>query len=136
MRTKRFITLKEAAGISGYSPDYIGQLIRQGKLPAKKTYSNIAWLTTKEGILEYMNKTDSKPGMASRLVNRSTQAGRFMKVHFDPFRVYRFLTYLGMLTAGALFLVLFYVLSNAIDEKIERRAVNALIIDEYSNILK
>lgn len=48
-----WITLKEAAKISGYSPDYIGELIRRGKIPGKQVVCNIAWMTTKEAILAY-----------------------------------------------------------------------------------
>jgi hypothetical protein len=45
MNTK-YITLKEAAKISGYASDYIGQLIRRGKLPGKQIYCTVAWMTT------------------------------------------------------------------------------------------
>ncbi|MEA3398231.1 MAG: hypothetical protein U9R06_00610 [Patescibacteria group bacterium] len=53
---KNLINLKEAAEISGYSADYIGQLIRQGKIPGKQVYTNIAWMTTAEAVLAYKNK--------------------------------------------------------------------------------
>ncbi len=52
--SKNYITLKQAAEISGYSPDYIGQLIRQGKIAGKQVYCNIAWLTTEEEIKKYL----------------------------------------------------------------------------------
>lgn len=52
----KFITLKEAAKISGYSPDYLGQLIRKGKLPGKQIYLNVAWVTTEAAVREHMNK--------------------------------------------------------------------------------
>ena len=57
---KNLISLKEAAKISGYSSDYIGQLIRAGKIPGKQVYSNIAWMTTAEAVIEYKKSGKSK----------------------------------------------------------------------------
>ena len=62
-KEKNYISLKEAAKMSGYSPDYIGQLIRAGKIAGKQVYSNISWVTTEEAILEYLQK--EKKGKAS-----------------------------------------------------------------------
>ncbi len=56
LKNKNWISLKEASEISGYTPDYLGQLIRKGKLPGKQVVSRIAWLTIKEAILEYKKK--------------------------------------------------------------------------------
>lgn len=53
---KNLISLKEAAKISGYSADYIGQLIRSGKIPGKQVYSQITWMTTAEAVKNYKNK--------------------------------------------------------------------------------
>jgi uncharacterized membrane protein len=50
----RYITLKEAARISGYAPDYLGQLIRKGKLAGKQIYLNVAWVTTEQALREYL----------------------------------------------------------------------------------
>jgi hypothetical protein len=52
----KYISLKEAASMSGYSSDYIGQLIRAGKLEGKQVFSNVSWVTTEEAIHEYLNK--------------------------------------------------------------------------------
>jgi hypothetical protein len=68
-----YITLKEAAKISGYSPDYLGQLIRKGKLSGKQIYLNVAWVTTEEALDEYLkiNKaggfTSTGSGIRSRI---------------------------------------------------------------------
>jgi len=56
----QYISLKEAARISGYSSDYIGQLIREGKIWGKPVYTNIAWRTTAEEVLKY--KQEKKNG--------------------------------------------------------------------------
>ena len=54
---KNLISLKEAADISGYSSDYIGQLIRGGKIFGEQVYSNVTWMTSEEDILAYKNKS-------------------------------------------------------------------------------
>ena len=51
---KGFITLKEAAVIADYSPDYVGQLIRAGKIKGEQVYSNVAWVTTENEIRSYL----------------------------------------------------------------------------------
>lgn len=56
----KYISLKEAARISGYSSDYIGQLIRSGKIWGKPVYTNIAWRTTAEEVLSYKHKKKKK----------------------------------------------------------------------------
>lgn len=53
---KNFLSLKEAAQLSGYSADYLGQLIRAGKIAGKQVYCNVQWMTTAEAVLEYKNK--------------------------------------------------------------------------------
>jgi len=61
MKSKqKYISLKEAAKISGYSPDYIGYLIRSGKIPGKQVYCNIAWMTTAEAVLSYKQREQKK----------------------------------------------------------------------------
>ncbi len=60
-----YITLKEAAQITGYTPDYIGQLIRAGKLEGKQVYSNVAWVTTREALEEYQSDKDGKSDQSS-----------------------------------------------------------------------
>lgn len=55
-KTGKYITLKEASKMTGYSPDYLGQLIRKGKLTGKQVYLNVAWVTTEEAIREYLEK--------------------------------------------------------------------------------
>jgi hypothetical protein len=59
--TSEYISLKEAADISQYSPDYIGQLIREGKIEGKQVYSNISWVTTEQAVQEYMERKGKRP---------------------------------------------------------------------------
>jgi len=50
---KKYISLKEAAKISGYAPDYIGWLIRNGKIKGRKVYSGFSWHTTPKALKDY-----------------------------------------------------------------------------------
>ena len=63
MSQEKYISLREAAEISGYSADYIGQLIRKGKLPGKQVFSNVAWMTTEDAVEVYMH--DNTKSVAS-----------------------------------------------------------------------
>ncbi len=63
----KYISLKEAAKISGYSADHIGYLIREGKIPGKQIYYNIAWMTTEEAILQYKQRKEKGEGNSGGL---------------------------------------------------------------------
>lgn len=49
---EKIISLKEAAENSGYHPDYLGSLIRNGKLEGKKIGRN--WFTTEKAVKEFI----------------------------------------------------------------------------------
>ena len=69
----KYITLKEASKISGYTPDYLGQLIRKGKLLGKQIYLNVAWVTTEEAVREHMKKNEvpgAEVGVGSRMAEK------------------------------------------------------------------
>ena len=70
MKGESLITLKEAAAISGYSADYVGQLIRSGKIPGKQVYTNITWMTTAEAVLSYKSGGKIGKGQESSLKMR------------------------------------------------------------------
>ncbi len=53
--SSKYLTLKEAAALSDYSADYIGQLIRQGKLEGFQVYTNVSWVTTEKALREYVD---------------------------------------------------------------------------------
>lgn len=74
---KGYITLKEAAEISGYAPDYIGQLIRGGKIRGEQVYANVAWVTTEDEVRAYMtdkSRTVSNPQDYEKIAVLSTRA--------------------------------------------------------------
>lgn len=121
-----YITLKEASERFGYAPDYIGQLIRKGKIEGKQVYANVAWMTTEESMLEYVATLSSPPG--------ETRSGKVdapkLPFSFDRFmseffsekmtRIYVW-GMRGVLTVLLLALVfVFYFLSIAIDRKLAK----------------
>ena len=57
---KKFLSLKEAAKISGYSPDYIGYLVRKSKIKGKETFTGVSWLTTEKDIKKYQKLITKK----------------------------------------------------------------------------
>jgi hypothetical protein len=59
-RQPGYITLKEASEQFGYTQDYLGQLIRKGKIPGKLVYSHVAWVTTPEAVLAYKDRAKQK----------------------------------------------------------------------------
>jgi len=89
---KNLISLKEAAKISGYSADYIGQLIRTGKIPGRQVYSNIAWMTTAQAVMDYKSKGKNENGRES-LGDKIKNSGQkiamemnILKLFFQTFR--------------------------------------------------
>jgi hypothetical protein len=121
---KKLISLKEAAQISGYAPDYVGQLIRSGKIEGKQVYHSVAWMTTEEAVREYVEKTMIGTGPGKGPV---VQEVRRMKVRLadalSPNVLFRvvFILALSLLTLFALFL--FYILSVNLDKNLERRTL-------------
>lgn len=114
-RKDKQITLKEAAELSGYSADYVGQLIRQGKIAGEQVYANVAWVTTEEAVLSYLNKTRS--GDAKK------DAGPSFLDSLTPEKLSNFYVTFGkiVLIAVSLFaLFLLYVLAVSLDERMER----------------
>jgi excisionase family DNA binding protein len=54
-----WLTVNEAAKLSGYHPEYIRQLIRDGKVNAKKF--SIVWMVDKESLLQYVKSQEKPP---------------------------------------------------------------------------
>jgi len=53
---KKYLSLKKAAELSGYAPDYIGYLIRKREIAGKRVHSSMSWLTTEDAIRKYQGK--------------------------------------------------------------------------------
>jgi len=120
IKDKDTITLKEASKLSGYSPDYIGQLIRQGKLPGKQVYSSVSWVTTEDAILSYI-ESSKQGGVQKELL----PTGVIVWGIDEWSRLY---IYVGRAIAGILILVallFFYIFSVSADQYITSRTVPA-----------
>ncbi len=56
MSNDEWITVQEAAKISGYNEEYITRLIRDGKIKAKKF--SIVWQVNRDSLQAYVSKTE------------------------------------------------------------------------------
>ncbi len=120
-----FITLKEASERFGYAPDYIGQLIRKGKIEGKQVYANLAWMTTAEAIEDYIAKdkgvAKAEPVKASQLLRIS----EYLFAEEASRSLYFFLR--GVMVFLVLsILILFYFISIAIDHRLIENAEKGL----------
>ncbi len=52
-----WLTVQEAAKLSGYNPEYITRLIRQGEIKARKF--SIVWMVSRESLLAYVAKAQA-----------------------------------------------------------------------------
>ncbi len=126
MSKEKFITLKEASKISGFAPDYVGQLIRMGKISGKQVYSTVAWVTTEEAVLEYLQKKGEgeKAPLSwrsmSEQVRRLQAYGKYEKQIAKFFKVVMYLA-ISLLIIFAL--LLFYIFSVALDKQLNQSAI-------------
>ncbi|HXK32065.1 MAG TPA: hypothetical protein VJ378_01155, partial [Candidatus Paceibacterota bacterium] len=117
----KYISLKEAAKISGYTSDYIGYLIRKGKLKGKKTYSQAVWFTTKEAIEEYNKKNKDQQKKEGKPVKRpnffQNKISNWLKILHLFLRVFKRGTV--FLTLGIISLVGIYYIINFFNLPVE-----------------
>ncbi|OGG40169.1 hypothetical protein A3A21_00740 [Candidatus Jorgensenbacteria bacterium RIFCSPLOWO2_01_FULL_45_25b] len=128
-QASEYISLKDAAKISGYAPDYVGQLIRKGKLPGKRVYCNVAWMTTEEAVEEYIKSSKQKKEEKASFKEKSFATIRQLRLRMVSE------TKMATLAKSALYgvvvlsvsisLILFYILSITIDKKIEKSALKS-----------
>jgi excisionase family DNA binding protein len=52
-----WLTVNEAAKLSGYNPEHVTRLIREGKVKARKF--SIVWMVSRESLLAYMAKAQA-----------------------------------------------------------------------------
>ncbi len=127
-----YITLKEASERFGYAPDYIGQLIRKGKIEGKQVYANVAWMTTEEAMLEYVatlssaagEKRSGKTDAPSRSLFLAFSLDRFMARLFTEkmTRVYVWGLRMLLVTLLIALVFVFYFLSIVLDHKLTKVA--------------
>ncbi len=135
MIKEQYISLKEAAKISGYTTDYLGQLIRKGKIPGKQVYCNIAWMTTEEGLREYMEKNSGKNGsqtnlsLKERVVEKIRQAKIKFFEHKKPSDWFRMALYFVVAASLLFSFLLFYIFSVNLEKKLEQSAIKKATSD-------
>ncbi len=123
MKKEKFLSLKEAAEISGYAPDYIGQLIRKGKLKGKQMYSGVAWVTTEGALKTYLRDAQG---------NRKGQAFlafeyfNTLKRGISAERFFRALVYVGVAIVILIGLVFFYLFSVKIERFLDERSIHQI----------
>jgi len=109
-----YITLREAAALTSYSSDYIGQLIRNGKIHGEQVYSNVAWVTTEEEVRAYMaDKT--------RTVVDSSQVD---KIEALSERAFKYVLYSIISVLVVAILILQYIFYVTLDEKVSSRQMS------------
>lgn len=106
--------------MSGYSPDYVGQLIRAGKITGKQILSNVAWVTTEDAILEYLQK--EKGGKA----NAGPAPYKVKDIIFSPeglARTYAIVAWVGIGFFGLFIVFLISVFAISIDHSIDQKYI-------------
>ena len=104
--------------MSGYTADYLGQLIRNGKLEGKQVFLNVAWVTTREAVEDYLHKNRKKQDVV----------GVYTWAHFRDWLlsvegvsvVYEIVTWSVIALLGVFILLLGYVFAVSVDHRIEQ----------------
>lgn len=114
---KGYITLKEAAKLFSYSPDYIGQLIRSGKIEGEQVYANVAWVTTEEAVLAYVRDKGKKSVPAITSI-RGANDDYVLATERAAASFGTYLTWLLVVFSALAFLVVVYIFSITLDQRI------------------
>ena len=112
-----YISLKEAAEMSGYTADYLGQLIRSGKLKGKQVFLNVAWMTTRESVEDYMKKDKKEFDLTGYSL---AHLRKWLFSIEGVTVVYEIVTWSVILVFGVFILFLAYVFSVNLDHRIEQ----------------
>ena len=116
-REKGYITLKEAAEIAGYTPDYVGQLIRAGKLKGEQVYSSVAWVTTEEELNTYLLHKGRLSRSESQLL-------------FFELPIFKVVLYMLIASCVVTILLLQYIFYISIDSKLSEHALSSITIQQ------
>jgi len=140
VKGEKHITLREAAELSGYSPDYLGQLIRSGKLPGEQVFSHVAWVTTEAAVFDYVNRTKGKKinPQNSGQNTRSKKTLEKRRVRVASWQKFtKIMLWLIIVACLSFSVFLFYVMSVAIDDSLEKKAMENAVttLETVSQIL-
>lgn len=106
---KGYITLKEAAQLTGYTPDYVGQLVRGGKIKGEQVYSGVAWVTTEDEVLSYLSHK-----------GKVLPTTMYQKIPFFERGFFRYFLYCLIAICVVSLLFLQYVLYTSIDARFQK----------------
>ena len=118
------ISLKEAASLSGYSADYIGQLIRSGKISGKQVFSNVSWMTSEKAVREYIEKDKKKSEPRTLSLFERVSAGVSSPDALTT--AYIWTSWFVTALCAVFVLLLVYIFSVSIDHKIEQRYLQSI----------
>lgn len=117
---RKYISLKEAADIAGYSPDYIGQLIRAGKMEGQQVYTNVSWVTTEKALRTYL----AARGKSEVLKKRNDW-------RHDPRAYIRWALYGVIVLLGCILLLLAYIFFVSIDHALTDTSIEKFDAHTY-----
>lgn len=121
-----YLTLKEAGEEFGYSADYVGQLIRRGKIEGKQVYANVVWMTTREAMEDYIvGEKNTGEGTKRSFSSRKNSwldllASRIFGGQKSSLFVSFF--YLLLITLSVVAVFILYILSVSVDHSIKWRS--------------
>lgn len=124
---QEYISLREAAKLSGYTSDYVGQLIRSGKLPGKQVFSHVEWMTTEEALQEYTQKKRGS-GKNQQTWKESVSAAikalsARIRCEMEMPKLLTKVTYVIVALSLCFFLLLFYIFSTSLEREINQKAI-------------
>lgn len=129
MTNENYISLKEAAELSGYSADYVGQLIRKGKLPGKQVYKTVAWMTTRQALLAYVaqeKRHDHEVTGQERFGDRVRKIATAFRTEAGVLKLLNMTLWVAAVILGVFALLLFYTFSVRFDKKLQDDAAERL----------
>lgn len=113
---KNYISLKEAARLSGYSADYVGQLIRSGKLEGKQVFLNVAWMTTEEALNNYLSRQNKSADPKFALQGFLDK----MRSSISITNAYTAFNWFAVVCLGLFIVFIISVIAISIDHRVER----------------
>lgn len=126
----KYITLKEASALSGYSSDYVGQLIRSGKISGKRVYANPVWMTTEKDLLEYLNNNHSNEKFDKKELNKTFAKFRAWRTkirsELELVKFYRGILYFTISVSIIFSLFVFYIFSVNFDARLNQSSVQEI----------
>jgi len=108
--------------LTNYAPDYIGQLIRGGKIRGEQVYSNVAWVTTEDEVRAYMADKSRTVKFAEGIE----------KVEALGERAFSYALYAVIALLFLALLVMQYILYVSLDDSLEQRLVTTESVEEQT----